>query len=218
MEIFIKDGESILAGKYELTGREKLENAKGNLSNGYTDRQLLIEYDRIAGRLLRDGQLLPPQSIWQVEKAREQRPIEEFSDEELQTIIRRAENTNISGSLYQKANNEWKLRHDQKMFDATKRKKWSSDNVPVGYPASCASDQIREVLQDLSDEKTRELHRGKNNPFWEKIINGHIESGQRELSLRREIRKWYEKPLGLIGVGIIIGLAVAYLTHLLGWT
>ena len=102
------------------------------------------------------------------------------------------------------------------MFDATKRKNWSSDNVPAGYPTSCTSDQIREVIQDLLEEKTSKLQRAKNNLSWEKIINGHIESGQRELSLRREIRKWYEKPPGLIGIGVVIGLVVAYLTHLLG--
>ncbi|MEI8337909.1 MAG: hypothetical protein WCF92_02035 [bacterium] len=48
------------------------------------------------------------------------KPIEDFSDEELLAVIRQAENANISGSLYQRANNEWQIRHQQRILEATK--------------------------------------------------------------------------------------------------
>lgn len=51
---------------------------------------------------------------------------ENLSDDELLTIIREAENTDVSGSRYQKANAEWQIRHQQKMVDATK----SNQNGP----------------------------------------------------------------------------------------
>lgn len=48
------------------------------------------------------------------------KPIEQFTDEELLQVIRNSENTNIPGSLFQRANNEWNIRHQQKILDATK--------------------------------------------------------------------------------------------------
>lgn len=47
--------------------------------------------------------------------------INEFTDEELLGVIRRAENTSVPGSQYQKAYNEWQIRHQQKMLEATKK-------------------------------------------------------------------------------------------------
>jgi hypothetical protein len=49
------------------------------------------------------------------------KPIEEFSDAELDTVIRGAENTHISGSQYQKAVDERHLRHQKRMLDAVER-------------------------------------------------------------------------------------------------
>ena len=56
-----------------------------------------------------------------------EKPIEELSDDELQTIIRRAENTNISDNLYQRANGEWQMRQSQEMLKATKNKSHEDD-------------------------------------------------------------------------------------------
>lgn len=214
MKITIPANDILPAGEYELTDRNKLENAKNNLSFPKSDRQILIEYDRIAGRVVKDGQVLSPQSLFGLER---DRPIEKYSDEELQMVIRRVENTNISGSLYQKANNEWRLRQDQKMFNATKRKKWTSDNVPNGYPNHCNTDLIREVIQDLLEEKYNKLQRGKNNPIWEKIINDHVKNGERELEERREVRQWYEKPLGIFILGVLTAIAAGYILFKFGW-
>lgn len=50
----------------------------------------------------------------------DKKTIEQFTDEELLAVIRQAENTNISGSLFQRASNEWNIRHQQKILEATK--------------------------------------------------------------------------------------------------
>jgi hypothetical protein len=215
MKVEINKNDVLPEGEYELTDRNKLENAKGNVNSfasPASDRQILIEYDRIAGRIMKNGKALSPQSLFNLEK---NRPIEKYSDEELQTVIRRAENTEISGSLYQRANNEWKLRQDQKILDATKRKKWASDNVPTGYPKNCSSDQIREVIQDLSDEKYHKLQGGRVNITWKRIIDGHIKSGERELGERREVRHWYEKPLGITFLGVVVLIIGFLFTNIL---
>lgn len=120
MRIRIDKNDSLPKGEYELTDRNKLERAKGKLPFGSSDRQILLEYDRIAGHLLKDGVVLSPQSIWYIEGQNMNQPIEQFTDEELLIVIRRAENTDISGSLYQKAYSEQQIRHQQKLLDATK--------------------------------------------------------------------------------------------------
>jgi hypothetical protein len=217
MKIKIEKKDNLPDGEYELANKEKLENALGNLSYGRSDREKLLEYDRIGGRIVKDGIVLPTQSLWKLEQENINKSIDKFTDEELLTIIRRAENTNIPGSLYQRANNELKLRHDQRMLKAATRQKWNSGKVPVGYPKSCSSDQIREVILDISEEKHEKLQGGKFNITWEKIVDDLIKNGQTELLQRRETRNWYEKPAGMIGIGIIIGLIVAYLTHYFGW-
>lgn len=120
MKIRIGRNDNLPEGEYELTNREKLENALGNLSYGRSDREKLLEYDRIAGRVVRDGVVLPSQSLWKLEQEHMNKPIEQFTDEELLAVIRRAENTNVPGTLYQRANNEWNIRHQQKTLEATK--------------------------------------------------------------------------------------------------
>lgn len=119
MKIIIKQDNILPDGEYELTNPTKLENAKNNIPFGSTDRQILIEYDRIAGRVTRDGILLPPQSLWNIEKNQMNKPIEKYTDDELLTVIRRAENSNIPGSQYQRADNEWKIRQQKKILEAT---------------------------------------------------------------------------------------------------
>jgi len=120
MKIKINHNDNLPEGDYELTDSNKLENAKGNLSFGSTDRDILLEYDRIAGRVIKNGIVMPPQSLWNTEKKQTEKPINEFSDQELLVIIRRGENTNVSGSLYQRAQIEWQVRHQQKILEATK--------------------------------------------------------------------------------------------------
>ncbi|KKS11076.1 MAG: hypothetical protein UU66_C0029G0005 [Parcubacteria group bacterium GW2011_GWB1_41_5] len=110
MKIKIGKNDNLSEGEYELTNPNKLQNAIGNLSYGGSDREKLIEYDRIAGRVVKDGAILPPQSLWKLEQAHSNKPIDQFTEEELLTVIRRAENTDIPGSLYQRANKELEIR------------------------------------------------------------------------------------------------------------
>ncbi|MBI2030392.1 hypothetical protein HYT05_02110 [Candidatus Kaiserbacteria bacterium] len=217
MKIIIEKGDRLPVGEYELTNPQKLERAKATLASGASDRMVLVEYDKIGGRIVKDHVVLSAQSLWNIEQKHMNKPIEQFTDEELLVVIRRAENSNIPGSLYQRANNEWKLRQDQKLLNAAKREMWSSERVPIGYPMSCSSDQIRNVIQDLSDEKRKKLQNGKNNVIWEKIIDDLIKSGQAELAERRETRRWYEKPLGLVLIGVTITVIAAGIAFLLHW-
>src|SRR3989344_3509624 len=36
---------------------------------------------------------------------------------------------------------------------SVKREKWSSERVPIDYPTGCSSEQIRDVIQDIAEEK-----------------------------------------------------------------
>jgi hypothetical protein len=217
MKVLIDKSDILPEGEYELTDARKLENAKGNIPFPQSGRRILVEYDRIGGRLLKDNEVLPPQSVWKAEQIHEQRAIETFTDEELQTIIRCAENTDISGSLYQRASNEWKLRQDLKLLKTNTREKWRHDYLPMGYPQDCSDDQIRQVIQDLSEEKSIKLLNGKVNIIWEKILDDYLKNGREELSHRRGVRHWYEKPLGTFILGVLTTVVGGYILFKLDW-
>lgn len=78
--------------------------------------------------------------------------INEFTDEELLVVIRRAENTNVPGSQYQKAYNEWQIRHQQKMLEATKK-----EPQPAATPFQVSGDYIAgdKVGRDKNINKTK---------------------------------------------------------------
>ena len=63
MKIVIQPGDSPPQGEYELTDREKLDRVKRKLALGSSDRDILVAYDGIGGRLIKDGQVLLPQSL-----------------------------------------------------------------------------------------------------------------------------------------------------------
>jgi hypothetical protein len=46
------------------------------------------------------------------------KPIDQYSDDELLTVIRQADNVGIPGSLYHKAETEWQLREQRKLLGA----------------------------------------------------------------------------------------------------
>lgn len=52
-----------------------------------------------------------------------EKPIQEYTDGELMSVIRQAENTNVPGSHYQKAKNEWDIRNQQKIVQAIENQK-----------------------------------------------------------------------------------------------
>ncbi|MCE9644223.1 hypothetical protein K8Q93_03215 [Candidatus Parcubacteria bacterium] len=116
MKVIIGKNDILPIGEYQLTDPSKLENAKGNIPFPRGDRRILIEYDRIGGRVIKEESVLPPQSLWNLEK---NRVIEEYSDPEIIEVLRRAENTNVPGSLYQKARYEWEQRQQNKNLEQT---------------------------------------------------------------------------------------------------
>lgn len=120
MKVKIEKGDSLPEGEYELTDRVKLQNALGNLSYGRSEREKLLEYNRIGGRVVKDGKVLPPQSLWKIEQQHMNKPIEQFTRDELLAVIRRAENTDISGSLYQRASKELEIRNQKELLEATR--------------------------------------------------------------------------------------------------
>lgn len=101
-------------------------------------------------------------------------------------------------------------------YELTDRK-WRHDNLPIGYPKDCSEDQIRQVIQDLSEEKNNKLLGGKNNIFWEKIINDQLRNGKDELRDRQEIRHWYEKPVGIFLLGVLIAVVAGFILFRLRW-
>lgn len=123
MKIKIGWNDNLPEGEYELTSREKLENALGNLTYGRSDREKLLEYDRIGGKVVKDGAVLLPQSLWKLEQEHMDKPIEKFTKEELHAVVRRAENTNMAGSLYQRANKELEIRNQRELLEASKPNK-----------------------------------------------------------------------------------------------
>ncbi len=68
--------------------------------------------------------------------------------------------------------------------EKTKRTKWRSDHMPTGYPQECSSQELRDVLQDLSEEFDQKIRNGKINVIWEKQIHALQESGRYELDSR----------------------------------
>ena len=110
MIIEIKNDKSIPSGLYVLWTQDKIQRAKDSLPNFASDRDILIKYDEIAGLIVKDGVKLQPQILWNLERHKLSESVENLSDAELLAIIRKAENTDISGSGYQKANIEWQIR------------------------------------------------------------------------------------------------------------
>lgn len=51
----------------------------------------------------------------------ENKPIEQFTKEELLTVIRTAENTDTPGSRYQKADKELDIRNQRELIEAAKK-------------------------------------------------------------------------------------------------
>src|SRR5689334_5854191 len=62
--------------------------------------------------------------------------------------------------------------------------KWDAEHLPVGYPTKCGTEELTQVIQDLTDEYRTKLQQGKSNPIWEKLITHLITSGRDEISTR----------------------------------
>jgi len=203
MNMIIKEGDNLPSGEYVLTDRNKVENAKSNVPFGSSDRMILIEYDRIAGRVVKDEEVLPPQSLWQIEQQHMNKPIEQFSDAELLTVIRRAENTNIPGSLYQRANTEWQIRHQQKMLDITEKNR---NGIFFEVGGDMTNHGVIHTAEDATVDIAVAGNYSSNNKT--KIIQSSPVTSNKQ---------WYEKPLGIVIIGIVIAIISGGFIYFLGW-
>ncbi|MDP3726238.1 MAG: hypothetical protein Q8R36_03515 [bacterium] len=92
----------------------KYDRAKEDAGLNATSEQILAHYDKLGGYIQdENGQKINNGKCWEVEKARLADEIDNLknkSDEHLEEIIRRAENTNIPGSLFQRAKIELEIR------------------------------------------------------------------------------------------------------------
>ncbi|MDE1875167.1 MAG: hypothetical protein KGI79_02450 [Patescibacteria group bacterium] len=161
-------GSQVLAGR-----KSGIDNCKHNL-------QLLID----SGNVKELGENLQVTSSVRITSLGEEKlnslddvnDISNKSDSEILAIIRRAENTNIPGSLYQKANNEWQIRQQEKLLNATKNVQKSGVFFEVG--GNMINDGIIQtdknskvdiaVAGDYTSNKGQ-IIQGKNvNKWWEK--------------------------------------------------
>lgn len=127
---------------YRLTNRNnanKYDRAVKDAGPNATPKQVLAHYDKHAGNIQdENGQQINNGPFWIIEKARigsDEKDLINKSDGDLETIIRKAENIHISGSLFQRAKLELELR-DRKRQHKTESDKsiWQKyrDEIVVG--------------------------------------------------------------------------------------
>lgn len=116
---------------YRLTNSNngnKYDRAVKDAGTNATPKQILAHFDKHAGYIQgENGEKIINGKFWAEEKARLENELNSLankSDEELEVIIRRAENTNIPGSLFQRAENELKLRDRKSKKIEQKKDKW----------------------------------------------------------------------------------------------
>ena len=64
------------------------------------------------------------------------------------------------------------------------RKKWHTGELPEGFPTQCNSEELSNVLQDLTGEYYQKKQSGKNNKIWEDLILQLIKSARDEMFSR----------------------------------
>ena len=124
---------------YRLTNMNngnKYDRAVKEAGANATPKQILAHYDKHAGYIQdEDSNKIINGKFWEEEKTRlgnELNDLVNKSDEELEVIIRRAENINISGSLFQRAENELKLRDRRsKKIEPRKDRWWEKTWVQI---------------------------------------------------------------------------------------
>lgn len=200
MTIDIKRDESLPEGLYVLWDQDKIKRAKSSLPLGSGERAILIEYDKIGGLIVKDGKKLAPQTLWNIEKAKAADSVENLSDAELLAIIRRAENTNVPGSRYQRSSSEWQIRQQIKLIEATKK---DGGGIFFEVGGDMKNDG---VIQTNENATVNIAVAGNYSSQKGKIIQDKKEKG----------KTWYEKPPGIIIITVISGLIIAAIVFLLG--
>lgn len=116
---------------YRLTNSNngnKYDRAVKDAGANANTKQILAHYNKHDGYIQDEsGKKIENGKFWAKEKARLENELNSLvnkSDEELEIIIRRAENTNIPGSLFKRAENELKLRDRKSSKLEQKKDKW----------------------------------------------------------------------------------------------
>lgn len=125
-----------------------------------------------------------------------------LSDEKLLAIIRRAENTNVPGSLYQRANTEWQIRHQQKIIEATK-------SGHGGISFEVGGDMVNDgVIHTGSGARVDIAVAGNYASKKGKIIQGKVDSKKKIPWYLNEWMKYLVYPFCVGVIVIIVGFMI----------
>ena len=95
------------------------------------------------------------------------------------------------------------------------KEKWASDKLPEGYPTKCSEEQLKDVIQDLSDERYQKTQNGKVNVIWERLVSGLLESGREELRQRAQVnQKAFQFSMDNPLVYVVVILLLAFIAFL----
>lgn len=129
--------------------------------------------------------------------------VENLSDAELLAIIRKRENVGVPTSKFERANAEWQMRQQQKILEATK-------NHRGGIFFEVGGDMMNHGMIQTDPYATVDIavagNYSSNNKA--KIVQGELKKNSKE---------WYEKPLGMILIGVVVGLIVAGAVFYFHW-
>ena len=94
------------------------------------------------------------------------------------------------------------------------KEKWASDKLPRGYPTKCGTEQLKNVIQDLSDERYQKTRNGKVNVIWERLVSDLLESGREELRQRTQVNEKYQFSMNNPFVYVLVILLLAFIAFL----
>ncbi len=188
MIIDIKNDKCLPEGRYVLWNPDKIERAKLSLPQSSSERAILIEYDKIGGLIVKDGEKLAPQTLWAIEIKKMADSVENLTDDEILEIIRKSENTNVPGSRYQKARNEFDIRHKKRVEDSLRQPKVSIGILNQGRNNKFIDNTFEGLDVGIQDEGENTLAVGNSftepekskkrfyarHPWWFAIITGVI--------------------------------------------
>lgn len=203
MLIEIKKNDYLPGGLYILQNPYKIERAKNSLPADASERDILIEYDKIGGFITNTNrQKILMHTFWNLEKQKKAESVENLLDAELLAIIRKTENPNVPGSRYQRANTEWQIRHQQKLLEATRGGRG-------GISFEVGGDMINDGTIQTDTNALVDINVAGN--YTSK--KGKIIQGNNELR-----RAWWKKPEIMVPI-VITALSIPWwpnLFHLLG--
>jgi len=198
MIIDIKNDKSLPAGRYVLQNPNKVERVKNSLPSSASERDILIEYDKIGGLIVKDDSKLSPQTLWNIEKQRQANSMENLADDEIDAILRKAENVDVPGSRYQRAKIESDIRHRKKIENSFQKPKVSIGILNRGENTKLINNTFEGLDVGIQDE-------GRNT----------LAAGNKFTNLGQNLEKFHTKHPWLFS--LIIGgvlLIVGYLVEL----